>query len=141
MKTKVLAEGQYVVSSIIKDGEDEACPIEDSPLSRDSTFCRSHAGLMDVIERIAKDGLQQFPASLSHSINKDPKIYELIRGRLRLIYFHGCGNFVVICIEIVVKKTQKADRQVISRAIQAHNNYHQAVSQGTLEIIRGEDEN
>ena len=137
MKTKILAEGQYIVSSILKD---DVCPIEDSPLSADQNFCRYHDGLMDVIERIARDGLQQLPAHLSHSINKQPKIYELIRGRLRLIYFHGAGNTIVVCTELIVKKTKKADPQVIARAIQAHNSYHQALNQGVLVVIGAENE-
>lgn len=138
MKTKILAEGQYIVSSIMKN---DTCPIEDSPLSTDSTFSRNYAGLMDVLERVAREGLQQFPSRLSHAINRDPKIYEFVRGRLRLIYFHGLGNTIVVCTEMVIKKTQKTDLKVIAKAIEAHNNYYRALNEGTLIVIGGEDEN
>lgn len=138
MYIKILAQDQYFISSIMKG---DKCPIEDSPLGLDSTFCRAHAGLMDVLERVAETGLQQFPSSLSHAINRNPKIYEFIRGRLRLIYFHGSGNTIVVCTEIVIKKSQKADPQVISKAIEAHDNYYRALEEGALIVIGGNGEN
>jgi hypothetical protein len=137
VRVKILFEGQFIVSSILKNGK---CPIEDSQLGCDSTFSRYYIGLMDVLERVAENGLNQLPASSSHLINKHPKIYEFIRGKLRLIYFHGRGNTVVVCSDIIVKKTQKADPAVVSKAIKAHNNYYTALKEGALIVMEDTDE-
>lgn len=137
MLVKILFEGRFVVSSILKNG---SCPIESSASGSDPTFSRYYDGLMDVLERVAEEGLDHLPASSSHVINKNPKIYEFIRGRLRLIYFRGEGNTVVVCSDIVVKKTQKADSAVVSKAITAYNKYYTALQKGALIVLEDTDE-
>jgi hypothetical protein len=134
MKLKILVEDQYIISAIM-DGD--SCPIEDwSLLKENSNYNRTYLGLIDMLQRAAKDGLQQFSSEQSHLINDDPKIYEFVRGRLRLIYFHGVKNTIVVGTEIVVKKTQKSEKKVVSRAINAYENYYDSVKQGTLIEVR-----
>lgn len=137
MKTKIVAEGQYVISSVLKGGK---CLLVDSSLCTDSNYSSSFSKLINVIQRIAENGLQNIPLSLSHVVNKNPKIFELIRGDLRLFYFHGHKNRIVICTELITKKTGKVDKQVVKRAITAHDNYYHSLKIGTLIELGVDDE-
>lgn len=136
MKTKILAEGKYVISSVLKGGK---CPVVESPLCTDSNYSSSFSKLIDVIQRIAANGFQNIPASLSHAVNSKPKIFEIIRGDLRLFYFHGDKNRIVVCTELITKKTPKVDKKVVKRAITAYEDYYSSLEMGTL-IELGEDD-
>lgn len=137
MKVKILTEGQYIISAIM-DGD--RCPVEDALLSDDPAHESQKLGLLDMLERAAEGGLQQFSSKQSHYINEDPKIYEFIRGPLRLIYFHGENNNVVVSTEVVVKKSQKADKKVVSKAKKMRKDYFEAIQNNTLIEVR-DDEN
>lgn len=133
MKLKILAEDQYIISAIMSD---DLCPIEDSFTRSDSNYKKNYIGLLDMLGRAAKSGLQQFSSEQSHLINSDPKIFEFIRGKLRLIYFHGRGNMIVVCTEIIVKKTQKSDTRVVNKAIKAYEDYFESIKKDSLIEVR-----
>lgn len=137
MKVKILAEGQYIISAIM-DGD--RCPVEDAIISDDPAYESQMLGLLDMLNRAAAGGLRQFSSKQSHYINEDPKIYEFIRGPLRLIYFHGESNNVVVSTEVVVKKSQKADKKVVSKAKKVRKDYFEAIQNKTLIEVR-DDEN
>lgn len=133
MKLKILVEGKYIVSAVM-DGD--VCPVEDALLDEDPAYESYSVGLLDMLERVAMDGFQKFSSKQSHYINEDPKIYEFIRGPLRLIYFHGKDSNVVVSTEVVVKKTKKADNKVVNRAIQARKDYFEAIQNNSLIEVR-----
>lgn len=133
MKLKILAEDQYIISAIMCD---DCCPIEDSFTRSDSNYEKNYIGLLDMLDRAAKCGLQQFSSEQSHLINSDPKIFEFIRGKLRLIYFHGKGNMIVVCTEIIVKKTQKSNKKVVNKAISAYKEYFESIKKDSLIEVR-----
>lgn len=137
MKLKILVESRYIVSAIMNGDE---CPVQDALLEENSAYDSYTIGLLDMLERVGENGFQGFSSKQSHYINDEPKIFEFIRGPLRLIYFHGKDNNVVISTEVVVKKSQKADKKVVSRAIQAQKDYFKSVLDDTLIEIR-DDEN
>jgi len=137
MKIKILIEGQYTVSAIM-DGD--TCPVQDALLGDDPAYESYSLGLLDMLSRVAEGGLRQFSSKQSHYINEDPKIYEFIRGPLRLIYFHGKGNNVVVSTEVIVKKSRKADKKVVNRAKKVHNDYFESAHSNTLIEVR-DDEN
>ena len=137
MKLKILVEGRYIVSAIMNG---DACPVEDALLDEDPAYESYRSGLLNMLERVGEDGFKNFSAKQSHYINDDPKIYEFIRGPLRLIYFHGKENNVVVTTEIVVKKSTKADAKVVNRAKQIRKDYFESIQNNTLIEIR-DDEN
>jgi hypothetical protein len=137
MKLKILAEDKYVISAIM-DGD--ACPVEDALLEDDPAYGSYSVGLLDMLERVAKVGFEGFSSKQSHYINEDPKIFEFIRGPLRLIYFHGKDNNVVVSTEVVKKKSKKADKKVVKKAIQIRKDYFESIQNDTLIEIR-DDEN
>lgn len=139
MKIKILVENQYIISGIMKD---DRCLVEDFLSGSNSAYASSRSGLLDMIDRVANNGFQQFSSKQLHYINEDPKIYEFIRGDLRLIFFHGQGNNVVVSTEVIVKKSQKVDKKVVNRAKEAYKDYFESVKNDTLiEVRDNENEN
>lgn len=134
MKVKVLVKDQYVILVTMKGN---SCPIEESSLARD--YKRDFEGLLDMLQRAAQSGFHQFSSAQSHEINKNPKILEFIRGRLRLIYFHGQGKDIVVCTELFLKKTKKVPRALVEKAIKVNNAYLKSCQENTLEVMDEED--
>lgn len=105
-----------------------------------SQYTRSGHSLLDKIYRISNEGFYSFSSKLAHEICKKPKLYELIQGKLRLIFFHGEKEMVAVCTEIIIKKTRKADKGAVDRATDAYKTYWQSIKDGNLnEIEEGEN--
>lgn len=133
MRIKILVEGEYVISAVM-DGD--TCAVEDVLLSGDTAIEGYCVGFLHMLEIVSKEGFKKFSSKQSHYINEDPKIYEFIRGPLRLIYFHGKDNNVVVSTEVVLKKSKKADKKVVHRAIQIRKDYFESIENNTLIEIR-----
>lgn len=138
MRIKILIEDQYTIAAVMQKDE---CPVQDALVNGYPNYEACSNGLLDMICRIAENGFKQFSSKQCHLINKDKKIYELIRGRLRLIFFHGKNKTIMICTEVVVKDTQKTDRKVVNRALKIYDDYYNSLQKDTLIETRDEDEN
>jgi len=138
MKIKILIEDQYTISAVMNG---DRCPVHDVLVNGFPNYEANSNGLLDMITRIAKNGFHQFSSQQCHYIDQDKKIYELIRGRLRLIFFHGKNKTIMICTDIVVKDTQKANQKVVKRALKTYDDYYNSLREKTLIEIRDEDEN
>ncbi|MDN3512668.1 MAG: type II toxin-antitoxin system RelE/ParE family toxin [Candidatus Jettenia sp.] len=140
MEIKILFEDRFAISAIMKGNE---CPAEESIKGNmEERYIGNCNNLLLKLKQISRLGFEQLSNKMSHYVNKDPKIYEIIQGKLRLIYFHGEGNLIVVCTEVIVKNTQKVDKAVVNRAIRAYNDYHESVRNKTLVKIReNNDEN
>lgn len=137
MKIRILANGEYKVSAIADD--DGECPVYNDLMGNlPSQYISSGVGLLGKIERISNGELGSFPSKLTHKINDKPKLYELIQGDLRLVYFHGKEEMVAVCTEIIIKKTQKVDKSAVKRATKAYQTYWQSVNDGSLNVIEEE---
>lgn len=111
------------------------CPAEAFLAEGPAQYFVARRGLSRWLEEVAKGGLEQLPAAASHEVNKRERIYEFIKGDLRLFYFKGKNGDVAVCCGGVVKKGQKADAQSVARAIRWKKAYEQAVKDGSYELI------
>lgn len=137
MKIRILANGKFKVSAIAD--EDGECPVyNDLKGNLSSQYERYGNNLLDKIDRISDGGFDSFSSKLVHEICKKPKLYELIQGKLRLIFFHGKGEMIAVCTEIIIKKTQKADPSAVRRAKDAYKAYWLSVDNGSLNVIEEE---
>jgi hypothetical protein len=130
----VLFDDKYTITGVSKDGECDAINtlIE---AGEEGQYQASVDGLMDLLDRVSKDGLINLSSKLTHFVDQDEKIYEFVKGDLRLFYFKGEGDFLVICTSATIKKTQKADRKHVMRAIKYKNEYLKSVQNGTLKVV------
>lgn len=131
MKAKVLAEDRYRILAVV---EDDACPAEDFLILSDN-YERSRQGLISMLQAVAELGLGEVSSKWFHEASKAQKIYEFIKGDLRLFFFKGQGRDIAVCTCGVVKKGQKADAAVVGRAASLRNEYMAAAQSGNLEII------
>jgi phage-related protein len=71
-------------------------------------------------------------AELFHEANRDGKIWEFIKGRLRVYCFMEEGALVILT-HGAIKKSQKANRNDIARAMRMRNAYLAARQRGDLQ--------
>ena len=132
MELTIIFSDKYSVAAVSKDS---VCKVTDFLQELENTYQANAEGLFDVMERVSTNGLDQLPYSLSHFVDKKEKIYEFIKGDLRLFYFKGHDNLLVICTSVVIKKTQKVDKKQVDLAIRLKLEYLQSVKDGTIVFI------
>lgn len=132
MELTIIFSDKYSIAAVSRNA---VCKVTDFLQEPTSAYQASADGLFNVMERVSKDGLDQLPHSLSHFVDKKEKIYEFIKGDLRLFYFKGQDNLLVICTSVVIKKTQKVDKKQVNLAIRLKLEYLQSVRDGTIVLI------
>ena len=130
MKLKSLFNAQYYIVGTV-EGDD--CPAEEFCLTEDA-YEASRVGLLNFLERASQQGFDASLGRVAHLVNRENGIYEFVKGRLRLFFFHGKGKQIVVCTTGVIKKTQKVDKQPIEKAIKLRDEYFNK-SGGVFEII------
>ena len=134
MELKLLAKDKYRVAAVTASGE---CPAGDflSDNALDKTYKANRDGLYALLERVSQDGLDDISSALCHEVDKNEKIFEFIKGKLRLFFFKGNGDLLVVCTTGLVKKTPKVDKKAVAKAITCKNQYLNAVKQNTLVML------
>ena len=135
MRVKILVEDEYQVVSTLDKGES---PAEIFISYGEAAYTASRSGLSSLLRRAAMSGLEQFPSALVHEVDKANKIYEFIKGDLRLLFFKGSEKQIVVCTTGVIKKTRKIDQRAVNKAIALRKQYQNSVKAGTLEVIEHE---
>lgn len=82
---------------------------------------------------MAANGPRALNAAQAHQVDASQKIYELIAGGVRVLYFQGESGQVVICTHMFLKKTQKTPPKEVARAVRAKKDYQQAAKAGQVE--------
>lgn len=106
----------------------------------EANYQASADGLLDLLERISKEGLSNIPTKLSRRVDGNENIFELRKGDLRLFYFKTAEDFLIICTSALIKKTQAVDQKHVKKAIRLKHEYLEAVRKSTLIVIE-ENEN
>ena len=132
MELTVIVSDKYIVAAISNNG---ACETIDFLRDVEKTYKASADGLFDILNRVSTNGLEPLPDSLSHLVDRKEKIYEFIKGHLRLFYFKGHDNLLVICTSVAIKKTQKVDKKQVDLAVRLKLEYLQSVKDGTIVLI------
>jgi len=100
----------------------------------------NYSGMVDqilpLLERITSQ--QQGPKSLNkkicHRIDDDHDIWQIRKGRIRLLWFYDKGR-VIVCAHTFLKKSQKTPRRERDKARRVKKAYFQAKQSGQLNII------
>ncbi len=135
MRVKILAQNRFQIVAIMKG---KACPVEDFISFGEFTTKANRVGLLNMLEDTAKVGLDNIPAAWTHEANKKEKIYEFIKGRLRLYFFKGHEEEIVVCTSGQLKKTDKANKAVIEEAARYRKEYFEALNKDTLQVMKNE---
>jgi Phage derived protein Gp49-like (DUF891) len=137
LKLKILYDDVFQVVGVMA-GED--CPVEDFITNGEQSTAAMRMGLEIMLKQVSINGFENIPRAWSHEANKAEGIYEFIKGRLRLFYFHGKGNQIAVCTTGVVKKGSKADKQSVNKAVALKKKYFEAVESNSCEVVKNEDE-
>lgn len=137
MQILVMHSNQYKIGAV---GNPSACESVEFLMNPEACYQASADGLLVLLERISHEGLANISDVLSHCVDKNEKIYELIKGKLRLFYFKTEDDFLIICTTGLIKKTQAVDQKHVKKAIRLKHEYLEAVKQNTLIVIE-ENEN
>lgn len=103
-------------------------------------YRKSAKGLPALFKRYADNGREQLTLDNFHEANKQEKIWEFIKGSLRIYCFIDEGDRIVLLSHGIVKKAKAAKRADINRAVSLRDDYLNAKAKGTLEIITDEDD-
>lgn len=132
MQILVMYSNQYKIAAV---GNGESCESRDFLIGQEISYKASADGLSILLERISQEGLANISTKLSHRVDENENIYELIKGKLRLFYFKPDENFLIICTSALIKKSQAVDQRHVKKAIRLKHKYFAAVKQKTLIVI------
>lgn len=82
-------------------------------------YCGTAKGFYSVFKRYAEGGRSKLTAALFHEVDKSEKIWEFVKGDLRIFCFLS-GEKAVLT-HGAIKKSQKVDSQEVARAVTAKN--------------------
>lgn len=137
MKLQRLESRQWEVTAVIHESDDDiSCPLVDFLAGLSKQYDGSRSGLFDFFERFSNSGRETFNDDLCHYVDKDEKIWEFVKGDIRVLWFYGDGR-IIVCSHGFVKKGQKAPRKEVNRAIALKKDYEKAAKNGHIEIIEG----
>jgi hypothetical protein len=103
---------------------DEDCELFDFLGSLSAKDQESWSGLVAIMEQMAVAPEGPNLLALSHEMGSSKhKIYRFEKGRLRIAWFYGEGNKIVICSHGYYKRTQKTPEKEIKKAERNYKAY------------------
>ncbi|CCE21999.1 type II toxin-antitoxin system RelE/ParE family toxin [Methylotuvimicrobium alcaliphilum] len=137
MKLKVLHRTRYTIAAAMNGDE---CETETFLNDISTKYQASAEGLIHLIERIAEHGLDGLSTKLCHLVDKENKIYELIKGDLRLLFFKGHCDILIITSHGFLKKSQKTPDNEKNKAVRYKKQYQQAHDAENIDLIEDREE-
>lgn len=132
MELKVISADKYVVAAITNRGE---CEVEDYLTDEiDQATMAWRIRIAEMLTDISEMGLDT-ENIYSKSVNKSHKIYELKSGKIRLFYFKGSDELIIVCTSISRKTTQKANKAEVDSAIRFKKQFEIAVNNSNIKLI------
>ncbi|MBN7822316.1 type II toxin-antitoxin system RelE/ParE family toxin [Bowmanella yangjiangensis] len=132
MRLLVLETSAWTVTAVqemTQAGEYE-CPFVSSLEELGPNYTKSMEGLMSMLEKFAAHGQRMLNDEICHEADKNAKIFEFIKGDLRLLWFYGDGNKIIVCSHAFVKKRQKAPPLEVRKAINLKDRYEKLIKDG-----------
>ncbi|WP_440064843.1 type II toxin-antitoxin system RelE/ParE family toxin [Pseudomonas syringae] len=95
-----------------------SCPLTASLGSLGANYEKSLDGLLSLLAKFSEHGQRMLNDGICHEIDENEKLFEFIKGDLRLIWFYGKGNKIIICSHCFIKKGRKtpiAEKSIASK--------------------------
>jgi len=136
MRLTSLEAGKYTIFAEIikdKDGNDIVGVLDE--LKRFEKMYEKHIkGFAALFTRFSISGKAGQPAKVFHLADSGDKIYEFIKGPLRLLCFFTDAGDAVILSHCEIKKGQKLSSKALNRARKLKNQYHLDFKAGNISI-------
>ena len=140
MKLQTLSKNKFTVTAVTSGGDNPNCPVTDFLLDIPNKYEGSATGMIALFDTVAENGLDGLSSKLSHYVDKNEKIYEFIKGDLRVFFFKGHCDVIVIATHGIVKKSQKTRTKDKNIAIKLKKQYQQSHDEGKVEILPEPDD-
>ena len=128
MKLRRVRRGQWDVLAVC--GPRGECPLLDFLASLEAHLEAEGRAMLRLLANVAEQG-PPHNVEASHKIAGE--IWELIAGRLRVLWFYDQGRLVV-CSHGFLKRTRKIPPGEVERAQAAFDSYQRAKRAGTLKV-------
>jgi hypothetical protein len=126
MTYHVLEKSKFTVAAILSLADDWTTQCDALSFlhaaSQNKNTASSCKGYHAVFARLAEHGPSGLTSALMHEVNKEEAIYELIKGDLRLFCF--IQGEMIFLANGYIKKSQKADKTEVARAIKIKKAYY-----------------
>jgi hypothetical protein len=103
-------------------------------------YGKSVAGIYEVFKRIEKSGPIGLGVKLFHSVDKKLKIYEFVKGDLRVFCFLAPHGPVCVCSTVRLKKGQSVDRSAVRVTAEFAKNYRVAYDNSLIQFYTTDKE-
>lgn len=138
MKLQILIKGAWrIVSPIQENAGDMSCALLEQLADLPSAYHRSAHGFYAIWEQIGTRGPNCLPTNMYHCVDSNNKIYEFIKGDLRVLCFVA-KNQICVCSTVFIKSGRKPRKPDIRAAIALRNQYLIEEQAGMHEFIEGE---
>lgn len=134
---KVLSGKNAIVAPLLDGGADEdpTSEVQQFLLNAAPDMQASAQGVYALLKRYATDGRDKLTSGNFHEANKQEAIWEFVKGRLRIFCYVDSNESLVLLSHGAVKKTQKADKSEVAKAVRLKQAYLAAKKAGTVELI------
>jgi len=136
LELKELAADKYRILAIVNRG---SCDVENALHEGDPATEETRISLIQQLMTISENGLHNVPDIWIKCVDKPNGIFEIRKGVLRLFFFKGAGDIILVCTSIARKTTQKVAQREVAKAIRIKRQFELAIRRDTLNIIKGED--
>ncbi|MCV4341078.1 type II toxin-antitoxin system RelE/ParE family toxin [Pseudomonas capsici] len=131
MRLQVLEAGKWTVTAPQEvDGNgDYQCILIDSFNDLGANYSKSLIGMLSLLEKFSEHGQRMLNDDICHEADKNEKLFEFIKGDLRLLWFYGQGNKIIVCSHCFVKKGRKTPKAEKAIAIKFRETYEKLTEQ------------
>lgn len=110
------------------------CPVLEFLKERQSNEKASVRGMRALFRRYACEGRAGLTTDQFHLANKEERIWEFVKGRIRIYCFEDSDGALVILTHGAIKKTQKTARENLKKAVSIRDAYEDAKRKGKVRI-------
>lgn len=141
MKIYPLNSKAWSVYAVVNESDpnDETCELLDFLDGLPAKFHGSRDGMFQYFERFATLGQSAFNDAICHYVDKDEKIWEFIKGDIRVLWFYAGHDRVIICNHGFIKSSNKTPNSDKKKAIKAKKQYLNDKANNDIVIVEPED--
>jgi len=132
----VLESASRQVVAVGSETQKVTCEVTDFLSNQPKERSGAAKGYRQLFLRYAQLGRQGLTSELFHEVDKKNKIWEFLKGGLRVFCFVDNDDKLIILTHGIVKKTQKVSKKELQRAIGIKEKYLASKRAGTIKLER-----
>ncbi len=128
-----------IVAVVEEEHGQQSCGLLDffEQLEKSGGFNGSIDGMFALLEHVATSerGPNELSDKLCHLVDGKHQIFEFIKGRIRILWFYGEANKLIVCSHGFIKKTQKTPKEEVGKCVTIMERYQQAHQDNAVDIL------